>query len=262
MWIDAHSHLADPKIQQFLKGYLVAAKDKGIGAWIQGGINPDDWARQKDLKQKLGSGIALCFGLHPWWVATASNAEIDQGLECLKREISQAVALGELGLDFMPKRLEGDSKAKQLRAFRAQLTLGDSAGKPLVLHIVQAHEEALQILENRPKFLKGGIVHSFTGNIEEAKRYLSLGFVISVGGAVTRPGYKSVKGAIPLIPASGLVIETDAPDQKPEGIDGDFNEPENLILIAQAVAKHRKEDYSVLLDRSSETLSKIFGLVL
>ncbi len=259
-YIDAHCHLADPRLSSSLEVSLEAAKRVGISSWVQGGIDPNDWQRQLALREKFGSSIILCFGLHPWWVAGSSESQRDEAMVELSKQLPKADAIGELGLDFLPKHGSVESRHQQVILFEKQLRLANQYYKPMVLHVVQAHAEALDVLRRQGPFPRGGIVHAFTGSFEVAREYLELGLVISVGGAVTRPGYRAVKAAIPLLPPEGIVIETDAPDQKPFGDVGAFNEPSNLVPIAAAVAKLRSESTEAVLGRSSRVLRKLFGV--
>lgn len=244
MWIDAHCHLASERWDALLSDEIAKARGLGISAWIQGGVDPADWDRQEAVRKQVPS-LVTCFGLHPWWVGSVDDAEVESGLRALEKRLPSAGALGELGLDAAPKHV--GSLPRQTRAFERQLDLL-ARPKPLVLHVVQAHEQALALLEKRGPFERGGIVHAFNGDIATARRYLALGLVPSVGGAVLRPGYKTLKAAIPLLPPEGLVIETDE------------NSPADLVGIAQTVAALRNEDGKALLDRSSRTLERIFGL--
>src|SRR6185503_18800065 len=152
-----------------------------INGWVQGGVSPEDWDRQLALQSKLGKqALFTSFGLHPWWVAKSSREQVDQGLEALAKRLGEADGAGELGLD------AGDryktSLELQSHAFREQLKLAKAAGKPLVLHIVRAHPQAIEILEESGPYPAGGLVHSFSSSIENAKAYIHLGFLLSISG--------------------------------------------------------------------------------
>lgn len=255
-WIDAHCHLADPRWQGDLAAHLERAREKGVGKWIQGGVDPEDWERQKALRQKLGNAIITCFGLHPWWVASATEAQIQAGLDRLEKNSSGADAWGELGLDFSPKR--DTSRKNQISTFESQLAIARRDPKPLVLHIVGAHEDAVRILKKQGPFEQRGLVHAFSASKELANQYIDLGFLISIGGAATKPEREKLQETLRWIPEEHLVVETDAPDQKPAGIQEALNEPVNLLKIASAIAAIRGEDGTDLLTRSSQTLTALF----
>ncbi len=264
--IDAHCHLADPRLQDDLEAIIQRARSHGITGFLQGGVGPEDWERQKALQKRYPESIFPCFGLHPWWVAENEDPVIDQGLDHLSRQLGPGIALGELGLDHARRGGDEDARGRQLRAFRAQLELGLSSdaargSRPLVLHIVRAHPQALNILkEYRGRGLRG-IVHSFNGSYEVASAYLDLGLTLSLGGSAARKeGFETFKRAVVRIPPDAFVLETDSPDQRPEGWPGELNEPSSLLRIAQAVGELRGEDPGAILDRSRIILQRIFEL--
>lgn len=260
-WIDAHCHLASPKLSRSLPKVIERSQQVGVTGWIQGGIEPSDWNRQKLLKVQYGPRLLTSFGLHPWWVGSASTEALDSGLKVLEQVSSEADALGELGLDFGNKH--DHNRAQQTRAFNLQLEIAKQHAKPLILHVVRAHSEALEILKAQGPFPQGGMVHSFTGSFEIAQKYSELGFLISLGGAVTQDGYFAIKKAIPLLPLTQIVVETDSPDQLPklEGVEpSSSNEPAYLIQIAEAIGKLKGVSAEEVLNHSTRNLEKLFGI--
>src|SRR5947199_39985 len=121
MWIDSHCHLADARFAPDLEEALGEAQKQGIGGWLQGGIDPEDWARQRKIKERFGDKILTCFGLHPWWVSSASDSQIEGGLSALEASLPQARGLGELGLDKSLKFKENFERQRPV--FEAQLAL-------------------------------------------------------------------------------------------------------------------------------------------
>lgn len=257
-FIDAHCHLADPRIsdsEESLHQILARSQAAGVTRWIQGGVDPADWDRQEQLSLRFPGQVIPCFGLHPWWVARQPETEIKAGLHQLKKRATNALGIGELGLDFY----FAAENAKQLYAFENQLKLACQLNKPIILHIVKAHEPALALLKQVGVPKAGGLVHSFSGSPEIARRYLELGLTLSISGVIARKGFESLKRAVVKIPPQSLVVETDSPDQTPEPLQK-HNEPANLVRIAEAIANLRDESATELLERSTENLEKIFGL--
>jgi TatD DNase family protein len=253
-FIDAHCHLADPRFGEEAARIIRESEARGIGHFVQGGVDPADWDRQLALQAKYPGKIATAFGLHPWWVAGKSRDEVLGAFELLKKRIGEADALGETGLDHAPKVAES-SRPLQREAFRLQLGLAQTAQKPLVLHIVRAHEEALEALQASGIQGLPGLVHSFSASREIAKKYLDLGLTLSISGVVCRKGFETLKRAVSYIPLDRLVLETDSPDQSPgEGL----NEPVNLLRVADAVAALRGEKAEEILRQSAENLKGMF----
>ena len=262
-WVDAHCHLADERLENRLDDILERSRAVGVGAWVQGGVSPDDWERQLKLKEKFGKAIVTAFGLHPWWVASNRKSEVEAALKKLEKKIPEAQALGELGLDFGPKHSSAENNLRQFWAFESQIEIAKRADKPLILHVVRAHAEALDILRDHGQYPASGIVHSFSSSYEIAKQYLDLGFYLSIGGSITREGFQNIKKAVGSFPLDRIVIETDSPDQTPKlpGIENDaLNEPTNLIGIAQVLASLCGVERGALLSSSSDRLRKLFRI--
>lgn len=257
-YIDAHCHLTDARLDARRAQILQRSEAAGVTTWIQGGIDPSDWQRQRELAAAYPGRIWTSFGLHPWWVARASEAQCADALSQLKKQLPEADGLGETGLDFSPKHDSPVSNTRQLQYFEMQLELAKQLEKPLVLHIVHAHEAALDLLEESGPFTASGLVHAFSAPPEIAERYLALGLLLSVGGAATKPGHKGLKFALPHIPPGQLVVETDSPDLSPEGVAPGENEPAQLLPIARAIGLIREEAAEALLNRSAENLRRLF----
>lgn len=256
MWIDAHCHLADSRIESQLEEAINHSKILGISAWVQGGISPEDWSKQEALKTRFPSGILTSFGMHPWWIAERDEATLDKAFQILSSKLPFSDGFGELGLDFSKRFLRSPIQEKQKNYFEKQLGLLKTIQKPLVLHVVDAHAVTIEVLKKHT--FPGGIVHSFSAGPSEAKAYMDLGLTISISGVITRDGYKRLKEAVKALPKDKIVIETDCPDQKPVGGKGDLNLPENLLLVADAVASLRNETRDEVLNYSTENIKRVF----
>lgn len=260
-WYDGHCHLADPRWSEALPGLLEQARRASIVGWVQGGVDPADWERQLLLSRKE-KGLITCFGLHPWWIAGASASQLEVGWTRLTEMAPSAQAIGETGLDRARERGKLATYSEQKRLFGAQLELAKRLEKPLVLHVVRAHDEALKILEGLGPFPRAGIVHAFSESREIAKRYLDLGFSLSFGAEATRAN-ESLGETLRFIPRDRLIVETDAPDQAPF-VGGQrrsgLNEPSFLLEMARAVGHIRGEQAERLLTESTRNIKRIFGI--
>ena len=186
--------------------------------------------------------------MHPWFVAAhfESGREIvEVALEQLPRYLKRAVGLGELGLDH-GSRTDPASHPWQEELFVRQLEIARAHGPlPLVLHIVKAHGPALAILRRFGPFPRGGLVHSFSVSGEVARAYLELGFTLSIGGALCRRrGFETLKRAASVLPLDRVVLESDCPDQLPDGFAAKYpglNDPRAVFRVAQALCQLRPE---------------------
>lgn len=280
-WIDAHLHLTDPRIEADLPSLLNEAAAAGIAHFVFGGIEPEEWRRQTALAGAYPGRCTPAFGLHPWWVADPGNADrIAPALGLLAAELDREPracrAIGETGLDFHP-RFSAETHARQERVFRGHLRFALRREMPLVLHIVRAHDRAVEILREEqrdaaigagPSFYRG-IVHSFSEGPAVAQAYLDLGLVPSISASVITRGrgsaFEKLRQTMVTLSATAFVLETDSPDQPPAGESG-LNVPANLVRVAEAVARiregnHPGETAAKLLDESAKTVRRIFGIV-
>lgn len=196
--IDAHAHHQQSSDSiQIVKSAFAA----GIEKIALGGTHPEDWKAQVQLHQLFRERIFMHFGLHPWWVEKYSRAEIEEILNQLDRELPLVSGLGETGLDFYSEKRDSSRFEDQRFAFRAQIRLALKHHKPIVLHIVHAHEEAMKILSEEKANQVPLIIHRFSGNAENLKAYLGMGALIS---------FAEAKKLMKDVPLSQLLLETDS----------------------------------------------------
>jgi len=129
----------------------------------------------------------------------------------------EVVAIGETGLDYhFPRRQQ--HRLKQKLWFFWQLRLAHKHGLPVILHIRDAHEDALRILRRCRKILHGGVVHCFTGNARQAAQYTALGLHLGIGGSLLQDKdyMRGLPDAVRQTPLDRLLVETDAPYVHPD----------------------------------------------
>ncbi len=164
--------------------------------------------------------IHIALGLHPFYIKQHNEDHLKEMATMIAER--RPLAIGEIGLDtFTDEMKEPDIFAKQVQFFKAQLDLAVTHQLPVLLHIRKAHAEALAILKAHDYNAHelGGIAHSFSGGVQEAKAFVKLGFKLGVTGQVTNPNAKKLRRAIQAAVTSHgiecLVIETDCPDMTP-----------------------------------------------
>lgn len=255
-WIDAHCHLADPRCQGRESEIIAEAKAQHIHAFLQAGVGPEDWDRQEALAKKFPEAIA-CFGLHPYWVADHDQIACENALDLLARRLGGSIGLGEAGLDFRPHIMK-DSAARQIEMFENQIQMAKMAKKALVIHCVRAHPEVLHSLEIHGAPEDAGLIHSFNAPVKTAKKYLDFGFYLSIGTSVLLEKNHALRESIAACPMEKLLVESDSPDQKPLGWAAEFNSPNSLILVAQAIGKIKKLPHEEVLDKARQNLQNLF----
>lgn len=258
-WIDAHGHLADPRWEGQQELIIQEARARGIHFFMQGGVGPEDWQRQRELKRRFPQHIGLCFGLHPYWVVDHDDEQCEEALDLLASQLVDAQGLGEAGLDFRPHIMK-DSRERQMSVFEQQLELAHLSAKPLVLHLVQAHEESLRIMDLWGLPSQKGMVHSFNGSWKKAQDFLSRGLYLSIGGPVCRPDNQKLHQAVKEMPLEYLLIESDSPDQAPPAYQGRLNPPESIWEVARTIGELKSLDPLEILDITTGNFKRLFAL--
>lgn len=198
-----------------------------------------------------------CFamaGLHPCDVKEGYQDQLSIIYESIKAR--KIYAIGEIGID-----LYWDKSTLQIQqdAFKQQINWAKDLSLPIVIHCREAFDEVFEVLESMKDEKLRGIFHCFTGNLEQAKQAIDLGFYLGIGGVVT---YKKagLDAVLEQIPISQIVLETDSPYLAPVPYRGKPNESSYLIHIAQKVADIYKISVGEVADITTANSVKIFGV--
>ena len=241
-WIDTHAHLDAPELAHDVDAVREQARAQGVVHCVLPAVERSNWDSVRLLAHRHGDSYAL--GIHPLYTARAADADLAllaQALEQHHRD-PRLVAIGEIGLDFFASGLD---PARQEQFYRAQLQLARRFELPVILHVRRAADKLLKGL--RDISVPGGIAHAFNGSLQQAQAFIALGFKLGFGGAVTYDRALQLRRLAAELPASALVLETDAPDipphwlytpaeQRAAGQPQGRNAPAELPRIAEVVA--------------------------
>lgn len=260
--VDAHCHLNSDRLQGDVAEVVRAAAEAGVETLVMAGVDAACWRSQQALATRFPGVARMVFGLHPQVVAELDRAGLDKGLaelERMARGEPALVAVGETGLDrFTPERR--DSVALQEESMRAHFELADAIGRPVVLHLLKAHDDALRVLKDARLPAAGGVVHSFSGSAELARAYVKLGLHVSFCGSLTWPQSRRLRAAAAEVPLDRVLVETDSPDQTPHPHQGEANRPALLPLVAQALADVHGVDVAEIARRTTENATRFYSL--
>ena len=185
-------------------------------------------------------------GIHPLYVAQTDHTTLPQLEKYLAQ--SQAVAIGEIGLDYFVTRTNAST---QRALFQAQLAIARSANLPVILHTRRAVDDVLYHL--RRSHVAGGIAHAFNGSLQQAQQLLDLGFKLGIGGAMTYARARHLQTLATTLPLSAWVLETDAPDMRPSWLEKNMrNTPRELQKIAQFLAQLRHTELAEIHTQTSQ----------
>ncbi|WP_294185541.1 TatD family hydrolase [uncultured Sphingobacterium sp.] len=198
-----------------------------------------------------------CFpmlGLHPCDVKENYVEE----LEIIRKSLEtyKVYAIGEIGLDLY---WDKSTLEIQKKAFRTQVQWAKELSLPIDIHCREAFTELFELLEELHDDKLFGILHCFTGSLEQANRAIELGFALGIGGVVTfkKAGLDQVVKEIDL---KHIVLETDAPYLAPVPFRGKENESSYLTYIAQKVADLHQISIEKVAEITTENSKRIFGI--
>ncbi|PMR74981.1 TatD family hydrolase [Billgrantia endophytica] len=252
MLIDAHCHLDFPEFDEDREAVFERARAAGVGHFMVPGTTRERWSGVLTLGER--DDVSISLGLHPYFMQDHQEGDTE-ALARVLDEHPEVRALGECGID---ARFE-ESLDAQWELFNAQLRLAKSRQLPVVIHCVHANDKVSKRLRQLD-MPAGGLIHAFAGSPDQAWKFLDLGFVVGLGGAVTYERAQRLWRAVRSLPRDGFVLETDSPDMPPCGHQGQRNEPARIGRICEMVATLRGETPEAIAAQSTATASRLFGL--
>jgi len=247
---DSHTHLNVAAFDQDRPAALERAWRQGVGEMLVVGFDLPSSAAAVALAGE--DGLYASVGIQPHYAAETGPEELEQ-LRRLALEPG-VVALGEIGLDYYRDRAP---RPKQRRLFRAQLALARELGLPVVIHSRQAYDDLLVDLLEAGLGLKG-VMHCFSGTLDQARSFLALGFDISIAGPVTYPRAAKTWEVAAGVPLGRLLLETDCPWLPPQSHRGQRNEPAYLPEIAARIAELRGLPLEVISQATTRNAHVLF----
>lgn len=258
--IDSHAHLGFDSFGDDRAEVLTRLKEAGV-RWLE--VGTDVASSESSLalaNANPNSIIGATVGVHPSDIAELTE-ENWQRLEEMLAD-PKAVAVGEVGLDYHHQT----NVTEQLTVLDRFLRLAVAKNLPVVFHVrdgngMSAHTDLLTALakrssEQRPR----GVIHTFSGNFEQAQEYLKLGLYLSFSGVVTYKKAGPIAEAAAAIPLNRLLIETDSPFLTPEPHRSERNDPSFVRLVAEKIAELRQDDVEEVIAASEVNAKDLFGV--
>lgn len=255
---DTHAHLDDEQLSPDVNGVVDRALAAGVSRILAVGTTLES-SRNCLIHAQRFPRVWSSAGIHPNHAAEAQSGDWDEIVRLSSEP--RVVALGETGLDLYWK---DTPLPVQQDYFDRHIRLSQSTGLPLVIHLRETAAEILTMLTDaRKRGPLSGIMHSFTGTIEQAAAFVDLGLHISFAGMVTFKKSEDLRAVVPTVPANRLLVETDSPYLSPEPFRGKRpNEPARVIHTAECVAKARGvslDELAALTTRNSLALFSRIG---
>jgi len=253
--IDSHAHIDFPQFAEDRDAMLERARAAGIRTLLAIGTGPGPekldaaipYAEQHDW-------IYTSVGIHPHEAKEVTPRHLDELARLVRHP--KVIAWGEIGLDYFYDHSPRDIQA---RVFSEQMNLARAAKLPIIIHCRDAWSDCLAQIEREWKSSGlGGVLHCFTGTLEEAKRGLGMGFMISFAGNSTYPKAQNLRDVMKEVPLENILIETDSPYLAPQAYRGKRNEPAYVAEVAKTVASVRNLSPEEAASRTADNFRRFF----
>jgi len=284
-YFDAHTHMNLAAYAGDYREVIARALAAGVGM-VNVGTERGTSRRAVEIAHELeNEPIYAAVGLHPVHTSPGFHDEGELGendearalaergekfdLEHYRKlaEDTKVVAIGECGLEYfhLPEGGEEEAKQRQKEAFIAQMELAHEVGKPLMVHCRDAYADLLGLLTAHHSLLTAnpGIIHFFAGTVDEAERFLDLGFSFTFGGAITFPPKKTAPdyaAVAAILPLDRILSETDPPGLAPVPHRGKRNEPLYVIETVKRLAEIRGISLEEMAHATAENARRVFGI--
>jgi len=258
--IDAHAHLDMPPFNRDRNEAIARAREAGVTAIINVGINLKS-SEDAIVLAQTNRDVFAAVGFHPHEATSVNQRDIKK-LADLARQ-ARVVAIGEIGLDYYRNQSPHEA---QHRALRWQLEVAADSGLPVVIHCRQSENDMVATLKKWASFTKPpddgirGVIHCFSGSLETARQYIDMGFYISLGAYIGYPTSTSSHRIINDIPMNRILIETDSPFLPPQSRRGQRNEPSYLPVTAATLASIKRAHLELVAQETTANARRVFRL--
>lgn len=255
MIFETHAHYDDEKFNDDRDVLIGSFPRNGIeyvvniGSSVEGCVKTVELAKQYEF-------FYAALGVHPSEVQDIT----DGFFEWLAEEVRtnpKVKAVGEIGLDYYWQEPE---HVLQKVWFERQIEMAKHLKKPIVIHSRDAAKDTYDIMSVLKCRETGGVIHCFSYSVEEAKKYLDMGFYIGIGGVVTFKNAKKLHEVTKYVPLDRILLETDSPYLAPEPNRGKRNSSLNLTYIAQRIAEIKKVSYEDVIEKTNENARRMYGI--
>lgn len=254
--IDSHAHLSFKDYREDeIPDILARAKNAGVVRIVNIGAGNGLEGNQAalTLAARYPDIISATVGVHPHDAASVQEGDFAP----LKNWATQAVAIGEVGLDYFYEHSPRDT---QRTLFKRFIELAKELGLPLIVHDRGAEDQSYQLLRDVGEGEVKGVIHCFTGSIALAEKYLELGFLLSFTGIITFKKADDVREVVRRTPLEMMMIETDSPFLAPVPYRGKRAEPAHVLEVAKKIAEIKEIDLNLVAKTTTATAIQFFGL--
>lgn len=254
MFIDTHTHLFFKNFDDDREEVVKNAIASGVKYMLVPGTDIETSKQAIELAEKFDA-VYASVGVHPHDTKDWSNSLIEELKELAKHP--KVVAIGEIGLDYF---YDFSPKEKQKQAFDKQIELALELNLPVIIHNRDSNEDIMEFARKYKNTQLKAQYHCFAGTVENARELVEMGHFISFTGNITFKKADSIREVISKVSVENILLETDSPFLTPEPFRGKRNEPKNIPLIAEIIAKIHHLRVEDVARTTSWNAYKLFGI--
>lgn len=249
--IDTHAHLE--QIEN-LEGVLETARQAGLAAIIAVGSDLESNRKALRLGERYPRFVYPALGLHPWFI---EETEIENSLEFMKSHIDEAIAIGEVGLDYHKRVKEKADKDLQKHVLESILRLAQAHGKPALIHSRYAWRDALSAVEEAG--IEKAVFHWYTGTSSVLRDIIADGYYISVTPSVEY--HEEHRRAVKEVPLERMLLETDSPVVYRRGSEHEYeSSPADVLRSLRGAAGLKGQGEEKIAALTTSNALSLFGL--
>ena len=257
MLIDTHCHLVSSKLKEQTGELIQNAKDVGVSHIINIAYNPetlDIALEQAALHPELFATV----GIQPHDSQQYTH-EVAEKMWKTAQGHEKLVAVGEIGLDDFHKL---SPMEQQIKCFEHWLDIALREDLPVVVHVRETFDNVHSRLKEFAQNGGRGVIHCFTGTMDEGKAFLDLGFYLSFSGIVTFKNCAELREVAKIVPNDKILVETDSPYLAPVPYRGKKNQPAWVRQTAELVAEERGVAFEDFAKQTTLNATELFRLKL
>jgi TatD DNase family protein len=256
-WVDTHAHLNFSDYDEDRDEVIKKCLDNNIRMINVVGTDYEGSKKAIEIAKKYPESIFASIGMHP---ENIGKEVFDFGKYKELAKSKKVVAIGEIGLDYWnhpkTKKKQMEFKEKQKKLFLEQLSLARELNLPVIFHCRLAHDDLIGTIKQLNNLTIHGVVHCFTGNWEQAKKYLDMGFYLGFNGIIFKLNLDEI---IKKIPLNRILLETDCPFLSPL-TEVKRNEPLFVKYVAEKIAEIKSITFEEVAEKTTQNAKNLFNL--
>lgn len=267
MLIDTHAHLNFKDYQDDLEPVIKRAVKEGVTKIICVSSNLAESEKAIAIAKKYPQTVFAAVGIHPQQTDQENKKTIAVQVQELEKlaEDKRVIAIGECGLDYSPApQGEKDrSHKEQFFLFQKQLEIAQKLKLPILIHSRKAFSDVLQIIEefiNHPPLIinhqLSGVFHCYSAGKKVISQVEEIGFFFGLDGNLTYD--KGLQNVFSQIPLEKIILETDCPFLSPEPHRGLRNEPKDVKIIAECLARIKAVPFTRIAEITTKNAEDLF----